>query len=226
MIDYIYLGLYKFFGFTLRILPNRAIIVLMKGIASFAYFIGRRHNRIINRNLDLAFKNRLSQKEKDIIGRGAYINLLDTVFGIMRRDRMSKDDVIKNVSFEGSEIIYKAIKLDREIIFITGHLGNWELLSQALAIKFDLTLVGVGRKLDSELMDSVLKKSRERFNVEMVYKKGAMKGCIRALKDKKAVGVLIDQSLPIEQGGVEVKFFDNRGNSYDFGIYSISPLSS
>jgi len=210
MIDYIYLGLYKFFGFILYILPNRAIIILMRGVASFAYFIGRKHNHIINKNLDLAFKNRLSQQEKDIIGKGAYINLLDTVFGIIRREKMSREDVIKNISFEGSEIIHKAIESNREIIFITGHLGNWELISQALAIKFDLTIVGVGRKLDSDLMDNILKKNRERFNVQMVYKKGAMKGVIKALKDKKAVGILIDQSLPIEQGGIEVSFFNNK----------------
>jgi len=209
MIDYIYLGLYKFFGLILRILPNRAIINLMKMISSIAYNIGKKHNRIINRNLDLAFNNKLSQKEKDIIGKSAYMNLLDTVFGIIRRDRMSRESVIQNISFEGSEIIEEAIKSDKEIIFVTGHLGNWELLSQALAIKFNITLVGIGRKLDSDIMDSVLKENRERFNVEMVYKKGAMKGSIKALKNKKAVGILIDQSLPLGQG-IEVTFFNNR----------------
>jgi len=55
-------------------------------------------------------------------------------------------------------------------------------------------------------MDKVLKENRERFNVEMVYKKGAMKGCIRALGQHKAVGILIDQALPKEQS-IEVKFF-------------------
>jgi len=209
MIDYIYLGLYKFFGFALRILPDKVIIGLMKGISSLAYIIGKKHNLIINRNLDLAFKNTLSQKEKNIIGKSAYMNLLDTVFGIIRRDRISRESVIKNISFEGSDIIQKAIESEKEIIFVTGHLGNWELISQALAIKFDLTLVGVGRKLDSDLMDGVLKNNRERFNVEMVYKKGAMKGCIKALKNKKAVGILIDQSLPIGQG-IEINFFGNK----------------
>lgn len=209
MIDYIYLGLYKFFGFTLRILPNKAIISLMKAISYLAYIIGKKHNLIINRNLNLAFKNTLSQKEKDIIGKSAYMNLLDTVFGIIRRDRMSRESVIKNISFEGSDIIQKAIESEKEIIFVTGHLGNWELISQALAIKFNLTLVGVGRKLDSDLMDNILKNNRERFNVEMVYKKGAMKGCIKALKNKKAVGILIDQSLPIGQG-IEINFFSNK----------------
>ena len=209
MVDYIYLGIYKFFSSILHILPDRATLYLMKSMSRFVYFAGRRHRYIINQNLKLAFQNRLTQNERDIIGRSAYLNLLDTIFGIMRRERMSRDEVIKNVSFSGSHIIEDAIKNGGEIIFITGHLGNWELLSQALAIKFNLNLVGVGRELDSKMMDRVLKENRERFSVEMVYKRGAMRGCLKALKDKKAVGILIDQSLPIGQG-IEINFFNNR----------------
>jgi KDO2-lipid IV(A) lauroyltransferase len=180
----------------------------MRGLSSFTYFVGRKHRRIISTNLDLAFNNSLAKEQIDEIGKGAYLNLLDTIFGIMRREKMSREDVIKNISFEQEEIIYRALESKKEIIFVTGHLGNWELLSQALAIKFNITLVGVGRKLDSQLMDSILKDNRERFNVEMVYKRGAMKGCIRALKQKKAVGILIDQSLPLGQG-IKVNFFGN-----------------
>ncbi|SFV66470.1 Lipid A biosynthesis lauroyl acyltransferase [hydrothermal vent metagenome] len=137
------------------------------------------------------------------------MNLLDTTLGIIKRDGMSKEEVIKNVTFEGIEIIKKYQNASKEIIFITGHQGNWELLSQSIAIKFDLTLVGVGRKLDSELMDKILKENRERFNVEMVYKKGAMKGCIRALNQNKAVGILIDQAIRKNQS-IDVNFFGEK----------------
>ena len=40
----------------------------------------------------------------------------------------------------------------------------------------------------------------------MVYKRGAMKGCIKALNNNKAVGILVDQSLP-EKQGIRVEFF-------------------
>jgi len=178
----------------------------MKGISWFAYTISKKHQRIIHTNLDIAFNNTLTNKEKKVYGISAFMNLLDTTFGIISRDGMRKEEVIKNVTFEGEEIVKKYQDEGKKIIFITGHQGNWELLSQSIAIKFDLTLVGVGRELDSKLMDTILKENRERFNVEMVYKKGAMKGCIRALGQKKAVGILIDQALAKEQS-INVKFF-------------------
>ena len=206
MIDYIYLALYKSFAFILSILPLRAVIGLMSGLSRFAYFASFKHRKIIHKNLDLAFDNSMNDAEKKAIGISAYMNLLDTVFGIMRREKMQKSQVLEQVTFEGSHIVQEAQKSGKKIIFITAHYGNWELVSQALAIKFDLQLVGVGRQLDSLVMDEVLKKNRERFNVEMVYKKGAMKGCIHALNANKAIGILVDQSLP-EKQGIKVEFF-------------------
>jgi len=209
MRDYLYLGLYKTFSFLLKVLPHSMERSLMKALGRFAYFVSKKHQKIINNNLDLAFDNRLTKEEKKEIGISAFINLADTTFGIIKRDNIPKEQVLQNVTFENKEIVKKYQQEKKQFIFITGHYGNWELLSQAIAIYFDLTLVGVGRKLDSDVMDEILKKNRERFNVEMVYKKGAMKGCIRAIAKKKTIGILVDQHLPLEQS-IVVDFFNHK----------------
>ncbi|CAA6817341.1 MAG: Lipid A biosynthesis lauroyl acyltransferase (EC [uncultured Sulfurovum sp.] len=209
MIDYLYLGLYKTFGFILTVLPRKLTIKLMHVLAWCAFSISKKHQRIINANLDLAFDKKYSNKEKKQIGIQAFVNLIDTTFGIIHRDKMDKNQVIKNVSFKNEEIIQQYQKENRQFILVTGHYGNWELLSQSIAIYFDLNLVGVGRELDSKLMDKVLIKNRERFNVEMVYKKGAMKGCIRAIGQKKTVGILTDQHLA-ESQSIDVNFFQHK----------------
>lgn len=209
MRDYFYLALYKSFGLLLTILPRKATITLMRGLAWFAYTISKKHQRIIHRNLNLAFANTLNEKEKKRIGIDAFINLIDTTFGIIRRDKMEKQEVIKDVNFENEEIIKSYQKSGKQFIFVTGHYGNWELLSQTIAIHFNLTLVGVGRELDSKKMDEILIKNRERFNVEMVYKKGAMKGCIKAITQKKTIGILVDQHLPLTQS-INVNFFNHK----------------
>jgi KDO2-lipid IV(A) lauroyltransferase len=211
MLDHLYLGLYKLFGFLLRILPDWLIRILMKGLAWFAYMVSAKHRKIIQSNLDLAFQPPLGDKEKKGIGIHAFMNLIDTVFGIIRRDGMPKDEVLENVSFEGVEIIKKYQKEEKNFILVTGHYGNWELLSQSIAIKFNLILVGVGRKLDSEVMDQVLKKNREQFNVEMVYKKGAMKGCIKSINEGKVIGILTDQGIRKSQS-LEVDFFGTKAS--------------
>lgn len=209
MRDYLYLGLYKSFRFLLSILSRKLRGKLIRGLASFAYHVSKKHQKIIHKNLDLAFKQTLSHEEKKQIGIDAFMNLIDTTFGIIERDKMQKSEVIQNVSFENEHIVKDYQAQDKPFIFVTGHYGNWELLSQSLTIHFDLTLVAVGRELDSKKMDEVLIKSRERFGVEMIYKKGAMKGCIKALSQKKVLGILVDQHLP-EKQSINVNFFDHK----------------
>ncbi len=209
MLDYLYLGLYKLFGFLLWILPDSFIRLMMKSLAWIAYMFSTKHRNIINNNLNLAFIPPLEDKEKKEIGIHAFMNLIDTVFGIIRRDGMNKNEVLENVSFEGTEIIENYLKEGKKFVLVTGHYGNWELLSQSIAIKYDLTLVGVGRKIDSDIMDEVLKKNREQFNVEMVYKKGAMKGCIKAISESKIIGILTDQAIRKNQS-IEVNFFGTK----------------
>jgi len=206
MIDYIYLFLYKLFKILLSILSHKAKIRLIKSLAWLAYKISSKHRKIIAKNLSIAFGDTLSKEQIKDISLSAFANLVDTTLGIIERDGMSKSDVVKNVKFEGDEIVQKYIDSNKKIIFITGHQSNWELLSQSIAIHFGITLVGVGRKLDSEVMDKILKENREQFNVEMVYKKGAMKGCIKSLSQNKAVGILIDQALGRDIS-IDVKFF-------------------
>lgn len=206
MRDYLYLGIYKAFGFLLFIIPRNMMIKLMYGLAWFAYTVSKKHQHIISVNLDLAFDSSLSDQEKKKIGIEAFVNLIDTTFGIIRRDKMQKQEVIENVTFENEEIIKAYQKENKQFVLVTGHYGNWELLSQSIAIKFDLTLVGVGRKLDSVLMDNVLRTNRERFNVEMVEKKGAIKSCIKVINEDKIVGILTDQSIG-EGQSINVEFF-------------------
>ena len=209
MLDAVYLGLYRAFHFLLRVLPRGFRRKVISLLASLAYSVSRKHQEIIDYNLDLAYNHTLDQEEKRKIGKAAFENLVDTVFGIMERDGASPQKVLENVSFKGEEIVRNYQEEGKNFILVTGHYGNWELLSQSIALKFDLALVGVGRKLDSAVMDRVLKENREQFNVEMVYKKGALKGCIDAIRAKKTVGILTDQHIRKNQS-IDVTFFGHR----------------
>jgi len=210
MIDYIYLFLYKSFEFLAKVLPVKVMNFLLRGLSSFVYFFDRKHNHIINSNLKLAFGDKMSQKRRDEIGKRVFYNLLQTIIGFIRRDGKNSEEVLKNITFKNEHILQDYIDKNKKIIFITGHYSNWELSSLAVSAKFGINLVGVGRKLDSNLMDRLLFKNREQFGVEMVYRKGAIKNLLKALKNGKAIGLLLDQHLGAKQGGIEVEFFGHK----------------
>jgi KDO2-lipid IV(A) lauroyltransferase len=92
---------------------------------------------------------------------------------------------------------------------VTAHFGVWEILPTAVAIEFDLPISVVGRELDSKLMQKYLKKNREQFNVELINKKGALKGMIKSMNKGRTIGLLIDQSIPASLS-VDVELFGKK----------------
>lgn len=210
MIDYLYLFIYKLFSLLVKVTPTKVMNLSFRGLSSLVYTFDKKHQHIINANLKLAFGDSVTQAERDSIGKRTFYNLLQTIIGFMRRSGKSQHELLKHVTFKNEQILQEAIDAQKKIIFVTGHYGNWELLPPAITSKFGITLVGIGRKLDSELMDSVLIKNREQFGVEMLYRRGGMKGALKSLKAGKAVGLLLDQHLGAKQGGIEVDFFNHR----------------
>lgn len=207
MVDYVYLFLYKTFTLLVKLLPKSIMDGILRALSWFSYTIDRKHRHIIHANLQLAFGEALSADERDRIGKQTFYNLLQNIIGFMRRSGQPKERLLDKIIFHNEAVVHQALIAGQKIIFITGHYGNWELLPPALTSKFGMTLVGIGRKLDSALMDKVLVANREKYNVEMLYRNGAMKGGIKALKEEKALGLLVDQHLGAKQGGIEVKFF-------------------
>jgi KDO2-lipid IV(A) lauroyltransferase len=210
MIDYLYFFIYKFFTILAKILPRGVMDLLLKWLSKFVYRIDRKHNHIINANLNLAFGDTFSQKERDNIGERTFYNLLQTIIGFVGRERRNKAEILKCIKYKNGDILQEAITRGEKVILVTGHYSNWELLAPAISLKFNVNIVGVGRKLDSPLMDRLLKKNREQFGVEMIYRKGAIKGTIKALREGKIVGLLLDQHLGAKQGGIEVSFFNHK----------------
>lgn len=184
--------------------------IFLKGLSFLVYRLDKKHKHIINANLNLAFGDKLTQLQRDAIGKRTFYNLTQTIIGFMRRSGKSKEELLQNVTFKNGYILQNAIDNNKKIIFVTGHYSNWELLPPAITSKFGITLVGIGRQLDSLLMDKVLIKNREQFGVEMLYRRGGMKGSIKALREGKAIGLLLDQHLGARQGGIEVNFFNHK----------------
>lgn len=207
MVDYFYLFSYKLFSFFAKYTPPFFTNFILKVLSKIIYYLKPKYYYIVGENLDIAFPEKYSQKEKKKMTLDVFYNLGQTIIGFMKRKGMNKKELLTNISFKNEEYLLDAIKNKEKIIFITGHYSNWELLPPALASKYNFTLTGIGRKLDSDIMDKILLENREQFGVEMIYRNGAIKGAIKALKQNKIIGLLLDQNLGEKQGGIKVDFF-------------------
>ncbi len=206
--DKIYLYLFYFFRFLVRVLPDFLLHPILNGIYHLIYFFDAKHKKIIKTNLDFAFGEVLSKKEKEEITKKCYKNLVYFLADFIKNQGISKEELAKKVTFKNKNILEDAIKNNQKIILITAHYGNWELISLALSA-FDKPITGVGRALDTKRLDTILKKNREQFNIEVLNKNGAFRGMMRALKQGRLLGLLVDQNTS-EKDGVLIDFFGKK----------------
>jgi KDO2-lipid IV(A) lauroyltransferase len=187
-------------------MPLWLIFWFMKGLTSLIYFLDKKHRNIAKVNLDLAYENTLTMKEKERIIKECYLNLGLSLVDFVKNQGISREELLSKIRLKNEHILKEALKEKKKIILITAHYGNWELLPLSLAAIF-APLTGVGRKLDTDSMDAILKQNREQFDIQMLDKKGAMKDMISVLKQNRLLGLLVDQNTS-EKEGILVDFFN------------------
>ncbi len=206
--DKIYLYLFFVFRFIVKNTPNAVSFPILNFISWIVYTIDKKHRKIIKTNLDFAYGKNLSNEEKKRVEKKCYKNLVYFLADFIKNQGITKEELSKKVSFKNREILDNAIKNRENIILITAHYGNWELVPLSLAAFF-APITGVGRALKGKTLNDILKRNREQFDIKMLDKQGAMKGMIKALKQNRLLGLLIDQNTS-EKEGVLVDFFGKK----------------
>ena len=202
MTDLLVYYIYKFYELFFKLTPNFLLKYILIWMAYFVYFVNKKHRKIIDINLDIAFHNSLSKQRKNEIALGSYKSLMFNVAEFMENQYVSKETLLSKGHIKNAEIIEKAIKEERKIIFITAHYGGWELALPYIALKFG-TVAVVNRKMNNPYIHDMYEKARDKNNVVMLEKKVAAKGMIKAFKNNQHVAVVIDQHIGT---GEQIKF--------------------
>jgi len=206
--DSIYLISFKIFRFIVKHTPDFLLKAILDLLSWITWAIDKKHRKIIKTNLDFAYGDTISEEEKKAIEKKCYKNLLYFLADFVKNQGITKEKLSQKVTFKNKEILENAIKQNKKIIVITAHYGNWELISLSVAAFFGPVSV-VGRKLEGERIDQVLKQNREQFDIEVIDKMGGMRGMIKALKQNRLLGVLVDQNTA-DNEGVLVNFFGKK----------------
>ena len=127
-------------------------------------------------------------------------NLGRSLMEISRLYQGRGENIISNIEVRGWENYETAKAKGKGIIFFSGHCGNWELMSLALSNLFGETVSGVARQQNNPFFNKMVEKMRSRYNSKLIYKHGALKGILSALKKCEMVGILADQAVRPEEG--------------------------
>lgn len=108
--------------------------------------------------------------------------------------RMTLPEVRRLVSIEHLNYLEEARKIGNGVIFITAHLGNWELGGAIMtALGYRLNVVFLPQRLDK--INRLFDKQRKQRGLQLIPLGHAARGVLQALKRKECVVMLADRDF-------------------------------
>jgi KDO2-lipid IV(A) lauroyltransferase len=194
----------RLFAAFIGLLPRPLARGIGISLGMLAYALYPRLRRVGRRNLDLAFPEK-SWKEKNKILRGVYVNLGRLLAEFCLFPRYTRENVSQVAVYEDFENFAEAQSRGRGVVFLTAHLGGWEVSSFAHSL-YGHPMDIVMRPLDNPYVDALVDRYRTLHGNRTFSKQDFARGLLTALRQGNTVGILMDTNMTPPQGAF-VDFF-------------------
>ncbi len=190
----------KFFG----LLPRAAARGLGAAIVAMLFGLRPALRRTALFNLQLAFPESTEERRSEIV-RGMVRNLGWMAGEFSQFPKYARKGIGGAVRLDGLENFLAAEQRGKGVLFLTGHLGAWELAPFAQAC-YGHPLHFLVRAIDNPRVDALVNRYRSLSGNAPIEKNQSARAILRILHTGGTVGILADQNtLPDE--AVFVDFF-------------------
>lgn len=184
----------RFVVSMLALLPYETARRLGAGLARLAYWPLGIRRRVVERQIQAAFPG-LTPHDVSRIARDSYAHFGRVVIEIALLGKSGTKRILEQ--FEGADDLTAfraAYAAGKGVLFVAGHLGNWELAA-AFAGAQGFPADVVARHMANPLFDAYLKETRERFGIRVMYDDEAVRQVPRALRAGRGVALVSDQGV-------------------------------
>jgi len=185
----------------LNLLPHSAASFLFSSLALFLFFILKKVRSTMIANLNYVYGISPSHKKF------AFQNFLNLSRNAVDFLRLKKLCLNKKIIIRREEIFQNALKIGNGVIFISGHLGAWELIPAYLSEK-GYPINVVTRTVYEPKLGNLIDNIRQSKGMNIIDRKVSLKESFKALKRGESLGVLIDQDTGSK--GVFIQFLGRR----------------
>jgi len=189
---------------TIGLLPRPLARVVGITLGRIVYVLHGRLRHVGMRNLDMAFPDKSREQKREIL-RGVFTSLGRQLAEICLFPRFTAENVSDVVIYDGFENFQSASDAGKGVLFLTGHLGGWELSAFAHSL-YGHPLRFVMRPLDNPYLDRMVREYRTLHGNIPILKDDPVRELLRAMKEGATVGILMDTNMMPPQG-IFVNFF-------------------
>ena len=201
-------------------LPLETSYGLARRLGDALHRFDRRHRDRAADHIRQSFPEWEEARVQDVC-RGAMRNMIYLgLEALLTRRRITKVRWRKYIHVSAAaEALRMATERKGPLIFLTGHLGNFEVTGHTMAL-LGYPGVALARRLDNPYLDRHLIDFREAAGQKIVDKRGAMEAVPKVLADGGIVSIIADQDAGPK--GVFVDFFGRPASTYkSFGLMAI-----
>lgn len=189
---------------TIGALPRGVARGLAAFVTKLLFSLQPRLKKTAEFNLRLAFPD-WTDAQRTEVTRKMVRNLGWMAAEFARFPRLTKENIEELVILDGHENFLEGQRRGKGVLYLTGHIGAWELSSFAHAL-YGYPLHYMARPLDNKRLDALVNEYRCASGNRPIFKNESARVMLKILKDSGTVGILADQNTMPEEG-VFVDFF-------------------
>jgi KDO2-lipid IV(A) lauroyltransferase len=185
-------------------LPRPLARAMGAGIARMLFAMTPKLRRIAEFNLKLAFPEWTdAQREATLRGMVRSLGWMAAEFA--RMPRYTRENIEEIIVLDGNENFLEGQRRGKGVLFLTAHMGAWELSSYAHAL-YGYPLHYMARPLDNARLDALVNRYRGLSGNQPIFKNESARAMLKTLREAGTVGILADQNTLPEEGAF-VDFF-------------------
>jgi Kdo2-lipid IVA lauroyltransferase/acyltransferase len=196
----------KGLGVLPRSVARGFAVVMMR----FFYVLLPRLRKTAEINLRIAFPDWTETRRKSVI-RGMLRNLGWMAVEFARFPKYTTPNIERVVVLEGHENFLEGQRRGKGVLYLTGHIGAWELSSFAHAL-YGYPLHYMARPIENRRIDALVNGYRRLSGNRPIFKNESARVTLKVLKETGTIGILADQNT-MPQEAVFVDFFGKAAST-------------
>src|SRR5438876_3030830 len=169
-------------------------------------FLDQQGYQVALSNLEVAFGDRFSPRERRTIARKSFQHFARTMVDLLWSPRLTQENFSRYIELQNFEETARGTGLERSGMIACYHYGNFEWLSLACGF-LDLNATIISQEFKNSLLDPIFKKLREQSGHELIPRERDIIRLYKVLRRKGRTALLVDLTVPPDQGAVAIDCF-------------------
>ena len=196
--------------FVVRRLPLPAALALGRGLGTTMRVLAKKRYRVALKNLRIAYGDTLPQAEQERIARDCFRHFGMFFMESIQFAYMSDEEVNRRIDVTGYAEFAELMERKKGCLFISGHLGNFEIMGRWLAPR-GYPIIALARENRDPGTTDIMSDLRERMGIKVITLGQSLKPVLVGLKKNACIAIICDQNAT----DVFVPFFGHPTGTVD-----------